>query len=207
MYDGGLRCCHRDTECRICSNSLLTLLLFCKLQTILKLKHIWISTRNKQGVKNQLLTLRFPGSFISDLQRGDRERKDGNLRYREGSRALLSSNPCLNPEPDPRAAQKVPSPTHWTRAILSVWLRPQYILCLFLCRNGERRVVVPLCGHRADDWIPELPFDLTRDLPRLSLGSQQWVSAVHTSSCPSSVKFKVWVVFQNTCWHRCFSLH
>ena len=99
MYDGGIRCFHRDTECGIYSNSLLTLLLFCKLQTMLKLKHILISTRNKQGVKNQLLTLRFPGSFISDLQRGDRERKDGNLRYREGSRALLSSNPCLNPEP------------------------------------------------------------------------------------------------------------
>ena len=50
-----------------------------------------------------------------------------------------------------------------------------------LCRNGEGRVVVPLCDHRADDWIPELPFDLlTRDLPRLFLGSQLWVSAVHT---------------------------
>ena len=79
-----------------------------------------MSTRNKQGVKNQLLTLRFPGSFINELQRGDMERKNGNLRYREGSRALLSSNPCLNPEPDPRAAQKVPSPTHWTRAATSV---------------------------------------------------------------------------------------
>ena len=99
MYDGGIRCCHRDTECGIYSNSLLTLLLFCKLQTILKLKHIFMSTRNKQGVKNQLLTLRFPGSFINELQRGDMERKNGNLRYREGSRALLSSNPCLNPEP------------------------------------------------------------------------------------------------------------
>ena len=99
MYDGGIGCSHRDTECGIYSNSLLTLLLFCKLQTLLKLKHMLISTRNKQGVKNQLLTLRFPRSFISDLQRGDIERKDGNLRYREGSRALLSSNPCLNPEP------------------------------------------------------------------------------------------------------------
>ena len=58
-----------------------------------------MSTRNKQGVKNQLLTLRFPGSFINELQRRDMERKNGNLRYREGSRALLSSNPCLNPEP------------------------------------------------------------------------------------------------------------
>ena len=53
-------------------------------------------------------------------------------------------------------------------------------------------MVVPPCGHRADDWIPELPFDLlTRDLPRLFLGSQQWVSAVHTSWCPFGVKIKV----------------
>jgi len=66
---------------------------------MLKLKHILISTRNKQGVKNQLLTLKFPGSFINELQRRDMERKNGNLRYREGSRALLSSSPCLNPEP------------------------------------------------------------------------------------------------------------
>ena len=102
MYDGGIRCSHKDTECGIYSNSLLTLLLFCKLQTILKLKHILISTRNKQGVKNQLLILRFPGSFISELQRGDRERKDGNLRYREGSRVssplILAVPLSLTPE-------------------------------------------------------------------------------------------------------------
>ena len=138
MYDGGTRRSHRDTECGIYSNSLLTLLLFCKLQTILKLKHIFTSSRNKLGVKNQLLTLRFPGSFTSELQRGDRERKDGNLRYREGSRALLSSNPCLNPEPDPRAAQKALSPPHWARAAISVWLRPQCILCL-PCAELERK--------------------------------------------------------------------
>ena len=138
MYDGGIRCSHTDTECGIYSNSLLPLLLFYKLQTILKWKYILISTRNKQGVKNQLLTLRFPGSFINELQRGDMERKDGNLRYRAG----LQGSPLLQslPKPwacDPRAAQKVPSPTHLTRAILSVWLRPQCILCL-TCAEMER---------------------------------------------------------------------
>ena len=61
-----------------------------------------------------------------------------------------------------------------------------------LCRIGEETVVMTQCGHRADDWTPELPFDLLpRDLPRLSLGSQQWVSAVHTSWCPFGVKIKV----------------
>ena len=58
------------------------------------------------------------------------ERKDGNLRYREGSRALLSSNPCCTLEPDPRAAQKAPSPPHWTRAAICVGLRRQCTLCL-----------------------------------------------------------------------------
>ena len=29
-----------------------------------------------------------------------------DLRYREGSRALLSSNPCLNPDPDPELLRK-----------------------------------------------------------------------------------------------------
>ena len=61
-----------------------------------------------------------------------------------------------------------------------------------LCRTGEETVVMPPCGHRADDRTPELPFGLlTRDLPRLSLGSQQWVSAVHTNWCPFGVKIKV----------------
>ena len=70
------------------------------------------------------------------------------------------------------------------------------------CRTGEGRVVVPLCGHRADGWIPALPSDLlSRDLPRLSSGSQRQVSAVHTSWCPLSVKFKAWTVTQNTPWH------
>ena len=76
----------------------------------------------------------------------------------QGSRALLSSNPCLNPEPDPRAAQKVPSPTHWTRAI-SAWLGPQCILCL-PCAEMERksgRTPVWPQGWWLDTWAPLWP--------------------------------------------------
>ena len=75
--------------------------------------------------------------FINELQRRDMERKDGNLRYRQGSSTLLSSNTCCTLESDPRAAQKAPSPPHWTRAATSVWLRPQCILCL-PCAELER---------------------------------------------------------------------
>ena len=129
MYDGGIRCSHRDTECGIYSNSVLTLLLFCKSQTTLKLKHILISTRNKQGVKNQLLTLRFPGSFINELLRGNLEREDGpEIQGGLQGSPLLQSLP--KPWAWPRTTQKAPSTPHWTRATLSVWLRPQCILCL-----------------------------------------------------------------------------
>ena len=206
MYDSGIRCFHRDTECGIYSNSLLTLLLFCKLQTILKLKHILISTRNKQGMKNQLLTLRFPGSFISELQRGDREK----METWDTERA--PGSPLLQSLPKPLACPQSCSESTFTPS-----LDQGSHLCLTqttmhalpsLYRTGEESVVVPPCGHRADDWTPELPFDLlTRDLPSLSLGFQQWVSAVHTSWCPSSVKFKAWIVTQNTCWHGHFSPH
>ena len=155
-------------------------------------------------MKNQLLTLRFPGSFISELQRGDREKMETWDTERAPGSPLL---------------QSLPKPWAWPQSCSESTFTPSLDqgshLCLtqttmhplhFLCRTGEERVVVPPCGHRVDDWTPELPFDLlTRDLPRLSLGSQQWVSAVYTSWCPCSVKFKVWVVFQNTRWHRCFS--
>ena len=155
--------------------------------------------------KRQLST--FQDVFINELQTGDWREKTETWDTGQGSRALLSSNPCCTLKPDPRAAQKAPSPPHWARAAISVWQRPPCILCL-PCAELEREQWSTPCGHRADDWTPELPFDLfTRDLPRLSLGSQQWVSAVHTSWCPFSVKFKAWIVTQNTRWHGHFSPH
>ena len=93
------------------------------------------------------------------------ERRHRQKRWKPEIQGGLQGSPLLQslPKPwacDPRAAQKVPSPTHWTRAILSVWLRPQCILCLS-CAEMEReewsctRVATGLMtGHLSSLWPP-----------------------------------------------------
>ena len=68
--------------------------------------------------KKQLLT--FQDVFMNELQTGDWREKMETRDTGQGSRALLSSNPCCTLEPDPRAAQKAPSPPHWARTATSV---------------------------------------------------------------------------------------
>ena len=160
----------------------------------------------KRKWKKQLSA--FQDVFINELQRGDMERKDGNPRYWTGLQGSSLLQSVLYPWAWPQScSESTFTPSLGQGSHLCLTQTTMHPLPS-LCRTGEERVVMPPWGHRADDWTPELPFDLlTRDLPRLSLGFQQWVSAVHTSWCPSSVKFKAWIVTQNTCWHGHFSPH
>ncbi|KAB1261329.1 hypothetical protein Cadr_000022161 [Camelus dromedarius] len=83
-----------------------------------------------------------------------------------GSRLSSSPSPAPPPEPDPRATQKASSsPT----AVQS----PGQPMTHTTAPSLPGLAAAPSCGHRDDDRRPELPFDLTRDLPRVSLGSQQ----------------------------------
>lgn len=109
-------------------------------------------------MKNQLLTLRFPGFIISESCREETERKTeswdtGGLR---------------GPEPDPRAAQ----------ALYPPWLRQPSLSDSDHSASSAFPVQIwrgegggHWCGHRADDWTPELSLtSLPETCPRLSLG-------------------------------------
>ena len=108
----------------------------------------------------------------------------------QGSRALLSSNPCSTPEPEPRVAQKASS------SPIDVQPPGQPPLpdsdhspsSTFAVQIGESREVEVQCDQRAEDRRPELPFSLlTWGLPSVSLGSKQQDRAVHTRRRPHPV--------------------